>query len=75
MIFRGSGFLLRSYDLAPPPPLPPPLFRQLARPATHRKTEKERQLVGRRRDRGVGEEPNLTTARKPGPLEIIQYSR
>ncbi len=23
---------------------------------------------------GVGEEPNHTTARKPGPLENIQYS-
>jgi hypothetical protein len=23
---------------------------------------------------GVGEEPNHTTARKPGPLQIIQYS-
>jgi hypothetical protein len=24
--------------------------------------------------RGEGEEPNYTTARKPGPLQIIQYS-
>jgi hypothetical protein len=23
---------------------------------------------------GVGEEPNLTTARKPGPSQIIKYS-
>ncbi len=30
-----------SYDLAPPPPSPP----SLPRPATHRKTEKERQLA------------------------------
>ena len=26
------------------------------------------------RGEGVGEEPNHTTARKPGPLQIIQYS-
>ncbi len=24
--------------------------------------------------KGVGEEPNHTTARKPGPLQIVQYS-
>ncbi len=30
------------------PPLPFPLYRQQARPATHRKTEKERQLAGKK---------------------------
>jgi hypothetical protein len=35
----------------------------------HRKTEKERQLPGGRwRREEVGEEPNHTTARKPGSL-------
>ncbi len=42
----------------------------LARPATHRKTEKEGQLA----DGRGGEEPNYTTVSKPGPLYIIQYS-
>jgi hypothetical protein len=41
------------------------------RPATHRKSEKERQLADRRMGEGVGEEQKHTTARKPGPLLII----
>ncbi len=49
-----------------PHSLPP-----FARPVIHRKTKKERQLA---HGRGVGEEPNHTTARKLGPLWIIQYS-
>jgi hypothetical protein len=50
---------------------PAPLSRQQARPATHKKTEKERQLAeGKGMGKGVGEEPNDTTARKLG----IQYS-
>ncbi len=53
---------------------PLPLSRQKGRPATHRKTEKERQLAHGRGGKGVGEEPNHSTARKPGPLQIIQYS-
>ncbi len=46
------------------PDLPP------AFPATEtkRKTEKERQLAEGRGCEGVGEEPNHTIARKPGPL-------
>jgi hypothetical protein len=43
--------------------LPPPLHQ--ARPATQRKTEKETQLAD---GRGMGKEPNHTTARKSGPL-------
>jgi hypothetical protein len=43
--------------------------RKEAQPATHRKTEKERQLAEGRGGKGVhGEEPNNITARKPGPL-------
>jgi hypothetical protein len=62
-----------SYHLAPRPS-PTPLSRQSARPETQRKTEKERQLADGRRGEGVGEEPNHTTARKPGSLGIIEYS-
>ena len=46
--------------------LAPPLFRQHVRPATNRKTEKERHLGDERE--GVGKEPNYWTAIKPGPL-------
>ncbi len=46
------------------------LSRQKARPAT--KLEKERQLSARRGGEGAAEEPNHTTARKLGPLWIIQ---
>jgi hypothetical protein len=68
MIYRRQAFL-RSYDLAPRPSPFPPLSRQKARPATHRNTEKERQLADGRGWRMWGEEPNHTTARKPGPLK------
>jgi hypothetical protein len=46
----------------------PPLSRKQARPATHRKTVKARHLVGETGGggRGMGEEPNHTTARKLG---------
>jgi hypothetical protein len=43
-------------------------------PSTHRKTEKERQLADEDGKEGVGEESNHTSARKPGPVLIIQYS-
>ncbi len=41
---------------------------QYTRVATCRKTEKESQLADGRGGKGVGEEQNHTTARKPGPL-------
>ncbi len=41
---EGQAFT-RWYDSPPRPPQPPPPPRKHARPATHRKTEKERQLV------------------------------
>ncbi len=55
-----------SYDLAPPPTPPPnsPVSKLDRQP---RKTEKERKLLRERKD-GVGEEPNHTAVRKPGPL-------
>jgi hypothetical protein len=51
------------------------LFRQQARPATHRKTEKDTDilLMGDGGRKGVGEEPKHTTARKHGPLNIINF--
>jgi hypothetical protein len=52
-----------------PHPLPPSTV-SIALPATHRKTEKERQFA----DGRGGLEPNRTMARKPGPLQILQYS-
>jgi hypothetical protein len=64
--FTEDQAFLPSYDLAPPQPPSLCLSRQEARPATHRKTEKERQLPDRRVGEGVREEPNHTTARKPG---------
>ncbi len=49
-----------SYILAPSPPLPP--HSSVISTAIQRKIEIERKLADRR------EEPNPTTARKPGPL-------
>jgi hypothetical protein len=55
-----------SSDLSPPPPLTT-LSRQKAQQATHRKTDKDRQLANER-GRGSGEEPNRMTSRTPGAL-------
>jgi hypothetical protein len=53
--------------LSPPPPLLP--SRQTALQTTIRNTEKEKQHPdGKGEVKGVGEEQNHTTARKPGPL-------
>jgi hypothetical protein len=43
MLYRGPGFLAAVYFGSTPTP-PPRLSRQKDRPATHRKTEKERQV-------------------------------
>ncbi len=61
--FMEDQALSPSYDLAPPPP--PPLPHQLSRLATE--TERERQLL-MGEGRGLGEKPNYTRVRKPGPL-------
>ncbi len=56
------------------PPAPPSPVSKLNRRHTE-KSDKKRQLAaGRGMGKGVDEEPNHTTARKPGPLYIIQYS-
>ncbi len=67
MVYWGLCFLERIWLLSTTP-FPATLS---PRPATHRKPEKESQLLT---GEGVAEEPNHTTARKYGPLEIIQYS-
>jgi hypothetical protein len=64
-IYRGPAFLL-SNDLATPPPPPPSSVSKLD--LVHKKAEKEIQCADGRRGRGVGGEPNQTTARKSGPL-------
>ncbi len=67
LLIEGQAYS-QSYYLAPRPHPPTPLSRQLAGPATHRKTDKERLLADGRGGRGVGGEPHHTTARKPGLL-------
>jgi hypothetical protein len=67
MIYRGPGFLAVGSSPAPSPLL----SRQyLDRRRTERLRTTDNLLTGA----GVGEEPNHTTARKLGPLYIIQYS-
>jgi hypothetical protein len=68
---RGLGFLAVGWFGSMPTPYPP-LSRQYARPATHRKTEKERQPADARGGgKGVGVEPNYTVRSQEGlPLSI-----
>jgi hypothetical protein len=70
MIDRGSGvFAVLCFGF-----FLPLLSRPSARPATHKKNEKERHVADGRGGEGAGEEPTPTTARKPGPLSIILCS-
>jgi hypothetical protein len=67
MIYRGPGFLAvvcltPPFDSSPTHTHPFPVDRR------HRKIKKERQLSDGREGKEVGEEPNHTTARKPGHL-------
>ncbi len=65
--FTEGQTFSRSYDLASRPISPP--LPSVSRPATHRKTDKDRQVADGRGRHGVGEEPNHSTARrKPVPL-------
>jgi hypothetical protein len=64
MIYRGQGFLPAVVWICSLP-TPSPLSRLLARPATHRKTEKDSQYADRRLEgKGVGEELNYVTQRR-----------
>jgi hypothetical protein len=56
-LYSDETEIYEPHGADPPPP-----------PATRRKTEKERQLADCKRGKGVGKEPNHTTARHPGPL-------
>jgi hypothetical protein len=71
MIYRGAGFLAVvgfGSKSTPSPPTHP--FSKLDWRHTGRLRKKDSLLTGE----GAGVEPNHTTARKPGPLEIMQYS-
>jgi hypothetical protein len=67
MIYTGPGFLAIVYFGSSPAPYPPPLPSVRSTGGDTRETEIERQLADRRGG-GMGEEANLTTERKPGPL-------
>ncbi len=70
MIYRGLGFLARMIQL-----LTHPLFPPLPATCFCLSFSVFLSVVGRReRGNGVGVEPNHMTARKHGPLQIIQYS-
>jgi hypothetical protein len=68
---EGQDFS-RLYELAPPPPP----VRKLSTGDTKEDWEIERELADGKNEGGNGEgqEPNHNTARRPGPLKIIQYS-
>ncbi len=57
-----------SYNRLLSRPLPTPSPSVSSTPATHMKTEKRDNLLMGRGGRGVGEVPNHTTGRNPGPL-------
>jgi hypothetical protein len=69
MIYRGPGFLLRSYGSAPrpPPSLPSPVSK-LSLFLRNLVCRQSSLLIGVGGESGVGKEPNRTAARKPGPL-------
>jgi hypothetical protein len=72
MIYRVPGFLAVVYS-SPPPPPPLPSASCLSF-SVFLCTAGRAELTDRRGERGAGEEPNHTTARKPGPLCIVRYS-
>ncbi len=70
MLYRGRVFLAVEWYGSSPTPSPPFRVSKVDR-AIHSKTEKERHLAegrGGKGGRGVGEEPNHTTARNLGHL-------
>ncbi len=73
-IYRGPSFLAAVWFGSTPAPPSSPFSSWTA---THRKTEKERQLADRKRGKGAGVEPNPKTARKPGlkSFNLLKSSR
>jgi hypothetical protein len=68
MIIEDDAFSL-SYDLAPPSsPTPRPPFRQQVASLSQSSCLSPVELTDGRGGEEVGEEPNKTKARKPGPL-------
>ncbi len=65
-IYRGPDYIWL---------LPPSLVRKLDRRQTGILKKTHKWLTGEGGMKGVGEEPNHTPARKPGPQYIIQYSQ
>jgi hypothetical protein len=61
----SAWFMEYQADLATPPPLSHSSISKLDR--RHTQDDWERETIARGRGVGVGEEPNHTTARKPGP--------
>ncbi len=66
MIYRGSGFLAQ--------PLSPPRSRQQVVSLSKSSCVSLVSLMKGEGAEGVGVELNNTTARKPGPLQKVQYS-
>jgi hypothetical protein len=62
MYYRGPGFLAAIIFVSIPLPFLPSPLPQCRLPYTGRLIKRERV------EKGVGEEANLSTARKPGPL-------
>jgi hypothetical protein len=69
MIYRGPDFL--AVEKFARPPLPPSPVSKLNRRHTGRLRKRDKLPTGELGN-WVRKEPNLTTTRKPGPLEIIQ---
>ncbi len=72
MIYREPGFLVVVWFSAQP--IPSPLSPVSSADDTHEDGERETNCWREKVGKGVGEKRNLTPARKPGPLNIIQYS-
>ncbi len=72
MIYRGTGFLAVVWFGSSSTPSHPSPFDKLDRRLTGRLRKRDNLMMGD----GEWEwaRPNHTTARKPGPLKIIQYS-
>ncbi len=73
MIYRGPGFLADVWFRISPTYLPPPLSHQQVVSLSFFMCRRSSLLTAEGPER-VGEEPSRTTAKKPGPLYVIQHS-